>query len=257
MTPNTTSKTPPENLRLLLYGSEARNLLAEIRRYPNLEVVKESPDVVVSYGGDGTLLAAELAYPGLPKVPILNSTRGNRCLPHPPAEVIACLAQGSLVGNTYTKLECAIYHNTTPEPRQIITPLNEITVHKGRINSAVRYKLWINGDPYERGLEILGDGIIVCTPFGSTAYFSKVTRGVFTQGLGLAFMATSEHVNHVVTPESSIIKVAITRGPAILAYDNSQEYVPLEAGDELVVRKHPQGATILACDVVRRLAEPF
>lgn len=244
-------------VRLLLFGAEAQSLLPEIAKFANLVVVDRDPDVVVSYGGDGTLLAAELAYPSLPKVPVLNSARGHRCIPHPPANVIQLLAEGALVSHTYTKLECAIYQNTIPEPQQIITPLNEITLHKGRINSAVRYKLWINGDPYERGLEILGDGAIVCTAFGSTAYFSKVTRGVFTQGIGVALMATAEHVNHLIVPEDSVIRLRITRGPAILSYDNSQDYLPLEAGGELVVRRNPRGATILACGFVRRLSEPF
>jgi NAD+ kinase len=249
--------TAKPGLRVLLYGAEAQHLAPLVQRHANLTLVEAEPDVVVSYGGDGTLLAAELAYPGLPKVPVLNSTRGHRCIPHPPDEVIALLADGALVSNIYTKLECAIYRNTTPEPQKIITPLNEIMVLKGHVNSAVRYKLWVNGDPYEGGLEILGDGVIVCTPFGSTAYFSKVTRGVFRQGIGVAFMASAEHVSHIVVPEDSVIRLLITRGPAVLAYDNSEDRLPVDAGDELAVLKHPRGATILACGFVRRLAEPF
>ena len=241
--------------RILLYGIRAQRIQEELRQYPNLELVTERPDVVVSYGGDGTLLHAELDYPSVPKVPILNSKRGHRCIPHPPAQVIAGLAAGRLVSTTYTKLACTILRQDG-RPHEI-TALNEINVHMGRINSAVRFKLWLNGQPYENGEEILGDGFLVCTPFGSTAYFSAITRAVFFEGIGIAFKATTEKTNHIVMPESYSLHLEITRGPAVLAYDAALDYLTLDAGDELEVKRHSQGATILTCGPVQRLDEPF
>jgi len=58
-------------------------------------------------------------------------------------------------------------------------------------------------------------------------------------------------------PVDSVLRVLISRGPALLAYDSAQEYIGLEENDELVVHKHPEGATILTCGPVRRLNEPF
>ncbi len=126
-----------------------------------------------------------------------------------------------------------------------------------RINSAVRFKLWIDDKPYLGGTEILGDGFLICTPFGSTAYYSHLTRGEFSQGIGLAFKATSAHTNHLVLPDEVRVRMLITRGPAVLAFDSSEEYTPLEDGDELTVHKHPESAHILTCDPVTRLDEPF
>ena len=247
---------PPRTVRLLLFGAEAQRLEQFIEEYDTLELVADAPDIVVCYGGDGTLLAAELAWPGLPKVPILNSRTGHRCLRHPPAEVFERLAEDRLVHNEYPKLECRI-STASGGSSDVLTPLNEINVQKGRINSAVRYRVSINEVPYEEGREILGDGFVICTAFGSTAYFSKITRGVFNQGIGLAFMATPEHINHVILPEDAVIRLAITRGPAVLAYDCASRFVTLESGDELMVQEHPHGATILTCDPVTRLDEPF
>ena len=243
--------------KVLLFGSQARELEKEIRRYPNLLLVTEDPDTVISYGGDGTLLSAELEWPGVPKVPVLNSARGKRCLHHPAGEVIAHLAADNLVHTRYTKLECAIQRSGEQEPGRHVTALNEVNVHKGRINSAVRYRIWVNDHPYERGLEILGDGFVLCTPFGSTAYFNKLTRGAFLHGIGLAFKATSEQTNHVVLPESVTVRVLVTRGPAVLAFDSSAQFFDIEEGDQLITRKSARGATILTCDPVQNLAEPF
>ncbi len=257
MTPS--AEAPPKSgtISVLLFGPQAYTLEADISGHGNLRITSEDPDVVVCYGGDGTLLAAELKWPGIPKVPILNSAVGHRCIRHPVSDIITHLAEGTLVSNRYAKLECAIHRSDAAEPERILTPLNEINVNKERMNSAVRYRLWTNGQPYDEGKEILGDGFIVCTPFGSTAYFSKITRGIFTDGIGIAFKACNKRVNHLVMPSDSVFRVRITRGPALLAYDSAEEFTPIGEGDELAVRENADGANILTCGPVRRLNDPF
>lgn len=244
-------------IKLVLFGAEASLLEAEVRRYENLQIVKDDPDVVMSYGGDGTLLASEWHWPGLPKVPILNSRRGHRCIPHPSDQVIRALSEGRLQSNQYTKIRGVIVYGGERGASKPLVALNEIGVHMGRINSAVRFRLWVNDDAYEDGVEILGDGFVVCTPFGSTAYYKHLTRGIFTKGLGIAFKSTSEHVDHLVLPEDVTMRIQITRGPAVLGYDSCGEFYTLEEGDELEVCKHAESATILTCGPLRRLDEPF
>ena len=253
---NKTSGGPP--CRIALFGAEADGLKSLIARHKRLSLVESNPDLVVCYGGDGTLLAAELQWPGVPKAPILNSRRGHRCIPKSPREVIAAIARDELVHTRYTKLECAVYAaRRRREPEFMLTCLNEINVHMGRINSAVRYRLWINNIPFENGVEMVSDGFVACTAFGSNAYFKAITKGIFTRGIGVAFKATTHPVNHLVLPEEDEVRFQITRGPATLAFDNSMEYLNLESGDVVAVRKHPQSAHILTCEPVTTLDEPF
>ena len=252
-------RTDDRPLRVVLFGAESRELRPLFDPHPRLRIVESAPDVVVSYGGDGTLLAAELRWPGLPKVPVLNSRLGHRCIPHPAPEVIGALAAGTLIRCEHIKLECEVQ---TPEPGRpgsdfTLTCLNEINVHMGRINSAVRFRLWLDGHPFDGGAEIIGDGFVACTPFGSTAYFNAITKGVFSRGIGVAFKATSHRTSHLVVPEDVTARFLITRGPALLAFDNAPEYVSLTADDELVVRRHPQNAVLLTCGPVPPLHEPF
>ncbi|HOJ69252.1 MAG TPA: hypothetical protein PK379_10020 [Candidatus Hydrogenedentes bacterium] len=246
-------------LRVALFGADAQSLAPIVAARPELTLVERDPDVVVCYGGDGTLLGAELRWPGRPKVPILNSRVGNRCIAAPPERVIAALASGTLERHTYEKLECAVHRPDTPtgEADFTLACLNEINVHMGRINSAVRFRLWVNDEPFDGGVELVGDGFIACTAFGSTAYFNAITRCVFTRGIGVAFKATAHQISHMVLPETARIRFRITRGPAVLAFDSSPEYFTLDAGDELVARRHPQSAEILSIGPMRHIHHPF
>lgn len=244
-------------VHVTLFGTHAENLRKTVGRHANLELVDAAPDVVVCYGGDGTLLAAEREFPGVPKVPVLNSRRGHRCIPHPAAEVLQGLAEGKLVANNYTKIRAEVVRKGERVLPGGLVALNEFNVHMGLINSAVRFQLWLNGEPYDNGVELLGDGFVVCTPFGSTAYFAQITRGIFTSGLGIAFKSTNAHIDHLVVPDDTEFRARITRGPAVLAYDSADQYAQLVEDDELVVRRHHQTATILTCGPVRRLDEPF
>jgi len=243
-------------MRTLLFGADCESLDPLIEAQAGLERVEERPDVVVCFGGDGTLLAAELRWPGIPKVPIRNSRRGIRCIPHPPDHVIERLAKGDLVHTEYMKLECAVRHRQD-DAFCSLAAINEFNVHMGHVNSAVRFKLWLDDEAYESGLEIIGDGFVVCTPFGSTAYFNQITRGVFHAGLGVAFKFTAEHTNHLVLPDTTVVRAVITRGPAVLAFDNAPEYFDLTEGDELIIRKHAQPAVLLTWDRMKYPSDSF
>ncbi len=244
-------------MKVLLFGARATDIRDEFQNYPELQLVVKDPDVVVCYGGDGTLLAAERQWPGVPKIPIRNSRRGNRCIEHPAATVIDRLAKGGLVETSYSKLECTVLRADQPKPATGIIAMNEVNVHMARINSALRFKMSIDGEAYKSGVEILGDGFVISTPFGSTAYFNHITRGFFHSGIGVAFKSTSEHTNHVIVPEESTVRILITRGPGILTYDNSSEYVELFEGDELVAKKYDKPAVVLTWTPMKHPSDQF
>lgn len=241
-------------MRVTLFGANVEKLRPLVQAQSSLELVEDDPDVVICYGGDGTLLSAELRWPGTPKAPIRNSKRGVRMIAHPPEQVIERLAANRLVPAQFIKLACE-RPNAPYAP--VLRAMNEINVHLGRTNIAVRYKVWIDDEPFEQGAEIIGDGFLISTPFGSTAYYRQITRGIFYAGLGIAFKNTSELVNHVVVPESAVIRVEITRGPAFLAHDNAPESYPLDAGDILLVHKDPQNAVILSWEPLKRQSHEF
>ncbi|MFA6724146.1 MAG: hypothetical protein WCS95_05695, partial [Lentisphaeria bacterium] len=56
-------------LRVLLYGRNLEDLRPLLQGFP-LDIVQEDPELVITHGGDGSLLGAERLYPGIPKCPI-------------------------------------------------------------------------------------------------------------------------------------------------------------------------------------------
>ena len=110
----------------------------------------------------------------------------------------------------------------------------------------MRYKVWIDGELY--GREIVGDGVGLSTVHGSTAYYRSITHSIFRTGIGLAFSNSTEVVNHLVLPETSIVRVRILRGPCEVVADNSPEKIQVTAGDEIELKLSTEKTPILGLE---------
>ncbi|MEZ5066391.1 MAG: hypothetical protein R3B81_16815 [bacterium] len=226
------------NRRILVLGRDTANVVAAVEEC-GLESVRERPDVVLTWGGDGLLLGSEREWPGVPKLPLRNSRHGKRCGPHELRDALRRLAAGSLSETRWRKVRADAHGET-------LVGLNDIIVHNSRPTSSVRYRVWI--DDREFGDEILGDGVVAATVFGSTAYYRSITHSLFQAGIGLAFNNSTEPLDHLVLPEETVIRVRITRGPALVCADNDPNAIALEEGDEVVIELADQEAVILGLD---------
>lgn len=226
--------------RVLVLGHDRGSLLPWVEEC-GLEVVDDRPDVVITWGGDGLLLGSERDWPGVPKLPLRNSRHGNKCEPHEIREALRHLQSGNLRVTRHTKVRAEV-------DGQERVGLNDVLIHNSRPTSTVRYNVWIDGVPFGDD-EIVGDGVVVATPFGSTAYYRSITRSVFRGGLGLAFNNSTEPIDHLVLPEEARIRVRITRGPALVTADNNPFSLPLEEGDEVLIERHSEEAILLGLGV--------
>jgi NAD+ kinase len=204
-----------------------------------LSIVREKPDVVVTYGGDGILLHSEREWPGVPKLPLRNSRRGKKCEPREVREAISKLAGGELLRHEVMKLRLEAKGLSQ-------VGLNDVIVHNARPTSSLRCRVYL--DNLEFGDEIVGDGIVVSTPFGSTAYYRSITRGIFHLGIGVAFNNSIEQVDHIVLREDAVIRIVITRGPAVVVADNHPELIDLDEDEDVVIHRAPEKAIILGVD---------
>jgi len=221
--------------RVLVLGRNIQDIVPLVRER-GLQVVTESPDLILTWGGDGLLLRSEAAYPGVPKLPLRNSRHGKKCQAHEVPEALDRLLEGRLSENEQIKVE-AQAHGV------VKVGLNDVAMHNLHPTSAVRFLVEIDGK--NLGHELVGDGVVVATPFGSTGYFQSITRGSFEEGLGLAFNNSTEAVDHRILSEDSEIRLRITRGPAVLVADNQPDMVELDDGDEVFIRRHPATTVIL------------
>ena len=224
--------------RVLVLGRDLDDVVP-VAKALGLEIVEKDPEVVVTYGGDGLLLHSEREWPGVPKLPLRNSRRGRKCEPHEVRNALERLAASALVPRSQIKLRFEAKGRAQ-------VGLNDVTVHNARPTSSLRCRVFL--DEREFGDEIVGDGVVVATPFGSTAYYRSITRGIFHVGIGVAFNNSIEQVDHLVLREETHIRVVITRGPAIAVADNHPELVELDEGDEVRIHKDDARATILAVE---------
>lgn len=187
-----------------------------------------NPDFIISYGGDGTLLKAEHAYPGIPKLFLRNSLIGNLGFKETNEEVMEKFFNEKLSIKKYFKIEADI------KGKKIIA-VNEFSLKNTNPRYSIRFDVSVNDEKILH--HIVGDGLIAATPIGSTGYYRSITRSTFELGIGIAFNNSHEHFNHMVLKEDSVIKVMILRGPAFCYVDNHDEEIVLEEGDSLTIRK--------------------
>ena len=228
-------------VNVAIRGRHLEDLRKVLKGFP-IRIVESNPSIIISYGGDGALLGAEREFPGVPKLPLRDERSNPKCPLHADQDVLASLVAGTLVETELTKIEA--------QSRKLrLVAVNDIVVHNRITTSAVRYRIWLDDELYAN--RVVGDGLVVATPFGSTGYYRSITHSLFKLGIGLAFNNSTEPTDHLVIDEASVIRVEVLRGPAVVLADNGPEKIQLHNGNEVIIRKSPQRARVLGIDVFR------
>lgn len=162
------------NVRVVVHVDDVDALRGRVAHMPaSIETFSEV-DVVVSLGGDGTMLRTVRSLGGRP-TPIIGvniGTRGylTRVEPHDIAEVLKCFVHGKQ-GVDYTfddrMMLGASVEVATPEGESAWLALNEVVFEKSESGHTVRLDVAIDGVDFAT---YTADGLIVATPTGSTAY---------------------------------------------------------------------------------------
>jgi NAD+ kinase len=222
-------------MKLLLYGHNIDEI-KHLAEKAGFEIVEKNPDVVASYGGDGTFMKAENKFPRVPKFALKKSKICKKCHDLPVEETLRKVFSGEYRTEEEIKIE-SIYKGKR------IVGLNEIIVHNLDPRRAIRYEVFVNDEKIDS--EIIGDGVVISTPYGSTGYYRSITDGMFEVGIGLAFNNSTEQSDHMVLKENSEIKIKIVRGPAMAYADNDEVEIPLEDGDIIEIKKSKDIARII------------
>jgi len=153
-----------------VFASEdlAGGVPASIPVLPNSDLI-EKVDVVIALGGDGTMLRAGRVL-GLSGVPLLGVNLGSLgYLTDVPLEELPQAVGELLAGRFHIDNRSRVYCSVWRAGNKIATAsaLNDLVVNMGPLPRALDMELRMDGDSLGR---FLGDGIIVSTPTGSTAY---------------------------------------------------------------------------------------
>ncbi len=222
-------------MKVAIFGKN-NSSLNQLIKSAGFDVVTKNPEFIISFGGDGTLMKSEAAYPSIPKILLKNSAICKKCSPFSNEDVLKRVRNKKFTIEELMKLE-VLANDTT------LYAMNDIIVHNKDARHAIRYSLSVNDR--QIGNAIIGDGIVVATPFGSTAYYRSITDSSFELGIGLAFNNSTEQSDHLVIKENSIIKAKIIRGPAVIYADNQETEINLTENSEIIIKKSKQKAFIV------------
>lgn len=193
-----------------------------------------NPDFVITYGGDGTILFAERKYPGIPKITIRGSSGGYKCFYEGDLESVLEYILSKIDDGKYSFIEESKLETIFKERKYL--SLNETQIHNSSPIKAVRFSAYTNGQQLFGG-DIIGDGIVIATPFGSTAYYTSVGGRKFSKGIGIA-LNNPYNVrcrNPMVVGEDIEINIRILRDDGLLLFDNDDNMIKVKEGDRISI----------------------
>lgn len=223
-------------LRLLAAGELAAAAPTGVEVLPEADLIAAC-DVVVALGGDGTMLRAVRAV-GQSSVPLLGVNLGSlgylTDIPLPDlGRAFAQLAAGDYHLEDRSQVQCAVRR----DGRQLaaLTALNDLVLNMGPLPRAIEMELRLDGDSLGH---FLGDGVVVATPTGSTAYNLSAGGPICQTSVPCLLIAPicphALGMRPLVVPEPTLIEIILlgTGEGAVLTADG-QEVVRVADGDHL------------------------
>ena len=197
-------------------------------------------DALIVLGGDGTILKAAIEA-GRKGILLLGINSGNLGFltefeGDEAKEAVELLCNGKYLREERSVLEVSVNG-------QIFYALNDAAFHRHydetADNNVVAVSVEIDGKRVDK---IVGDGVIVSTPTGSTAYSLSAGGSILTPDIA-AFILTpvcahSLHNRPVVYADQSVLRVSLAdEGTALSLYCDGKYIGVIARGDEVTLRK--------------------
>lgn len=200
------------------------------------------PDFVITYGGDGTVLFSERKYPGIPKITIRAGSVGFKCR-YSIEELEDVLIK---IDNGEYKIKEEIKLETIFQGRKYLS-LNEVQLHNSSPIKAIRFSVYIEDEILFEN--VIGDGVVIATPFGSSAYYSSIGGEKFDKGIGIALNNPYNIKEKPVVIDEGFdysINIKILRDDGLLLFDNDNNMIKAKGGDNIVVKKSKDAAKFVS-----------
>lgn len=228
-------------------------------RERGFDVVEEydSDAVIITLGGDGTILYAARTFPDPTILPVRTGKSKGYKTRLESTQLIATLDEleassqrASDAGTEHRKISA--YRDGT-QLRGEFDAINEISLHHSSPTLAAVLSVRIrDGDERYRHERVIGDGVLVATPFGSTAYYHSITGGTFSEGLGIAFNNVHTPVetpSHMVVSGDAVVEIetpeAEHAASGVLTRDNAEVVYELGVGEPVEIRRSEETVEIL------------
>ncbi|HQS01907.1 MAG TPA: NAD(+)/NADH kinase [Halothiobacillus sp.] len=200
-------------------------------------------DLIIVLGGDGTLLnaARTLSQWGIPIMGV-NLGRLGFLVDVRPSDLklyLEAMLRGHFIEDRRFLLEGTLMRGETRLMNAVA--LNDITFKMRDPARMVEFEMYINGVLLNQQRS---DGVVVCTPTGSTAYALSAGGPLIAPDLAaIGIVSICPHTlsyRPIVVSSQHVIEITPkpqSRGGGVMSFDGQINH-PLEVGDSLVIRRH-------------------
>jgi len=196
-------------------------------------------DILAAFGGDGTILwAARNVGPGGTPILGINLGKLGFLAEVAPSEIEAAVLD--LINNRFEVEERLVLEATSPGiPGKVLHAVNDVVVGKARSSRMLELETYIDGT---FAVNYRGDGLIISTPTGSTAYaLSNGGPIVIPTSSVLGLTPISPHTlsgRPLIVPDHAVIRIVAQAGEGeVLLFADGQEEAVVGTPMELVIRK--------------------
>lgn len=233
--------------KTIVLGSSAAALLHEDNSHGDLALASQS-ELVIVLGGDGTMLsAARLVETRC--TPILGVNMGGLgFLTEVTVENLydsleKVFTQQFFLDNRL-RLQARISHHDSREEQG--TALNDIVISKGTIGRMIKTHIQVD----KQFVTLLrGDGVIVSSPTGSTAYSMSSGGPILDPSLqALLLTPISPHtLTHrpLLVPSDVSLEIALTNGVEVRAIFDGQIGFVMNQGDSILISASPHQTRLI------------
>jgi hypothetical protein len=196
-------------------------------------------NIVISYGGDGTLLKTFHENPNKCIIPIRDY---GRCEKHKNLfnEIIG-VSTSELKYELKQKLGDLIECDNEKA-------MSEIQVISADPTQCLRFNVSINNKKFMEN--VIANGIILSTTIGATGYFKSVARTIFREGYGLGFICPTYGINNIVLKRTDNVDIEFIRsGKAHICWDNLIKEIDIEEGMNKHFRLASEHVSIFGYDI--------
>ena len=226
--------------------------------YKNITVgtfdeIKNSIDLAIAIGGDGTLLGLARQF-SQHQAHIIGINQGRLGFTTDLDETDIKNELGSLLlhgGNIEERdmISVRLIRRSGTKKDKIFfsgVALNDAVVNRAAISNMVELDVWVENSFLH---SIRGDGLVVCTPTGSTAYALSVNGPIIHPKLscfGLVPIASQALSSRPISiPSDMEITIVIKNGSGTVLHCDMQTVTELQDGDKIVINKSIHKAKML------------
>jgi NAD+ kinase len=216
--------------------------------FPDVAHVAQAVDLLLVFGGDGTMLQVARAVAGLPTFILGVKIGGLGFLTHVQSGEMASALRKTWLGDYTTEVRPLIEASGTSRSQSFQEKaLNDFVVSRGGSSRLIEARVWVDGAWLT---DFRCDGLIISSPTGSTAY-SLAAGGAIVSPNAEVFTITPI-CPHTLSNRSVIVRLDATvkvqvlseRVETIVTADG-QVQLPMETGDFIEVRRSRLGLRLL------------